>query len=164
MKCRHLTRVYFFMKRPLSILIQNFSDVDIGICCLGNIYRPQRSWGKVMFLQASVILLTGGYLAPPTRADTPRDQTPPGADTTPQTRPPRSRHPLWSRSPPGPDPPGSRHHPPLDQTPPEQTPRADTPRSRHPPGPDPTRRACCEIRSTRGRYASYWNASCLSCR
>ena len=25
-----------------------------------NFYRPQRSWGKVMFLQASVILLTGG--------------------------------------------------------------------------------------------------------
>ena len=25
-----------------------------------NIYHPQRSWGKVMFLQASVILLTGG--------------------------------------------------------------------------------------------------------
>ena len=25
-----------------------------------NIYRPQRSWGKVMFLQASVVLLTGG--------------------------------------------------------------------------------------------------------
>ena len=24
-----------------------------------NYYRPQRSWGKVMFLQASVILLTG---------------------------------------------------------------------------------------------------------
>ena len=23
-------------------------------------YRPQRSWAKVMFLQASVILLTGG--------------------------------------------------------------------------------------------------------
>ena len=28
------------------------------------IYRPQRSWGKVMFLQASVILLTGGCLVP----------------------------------------------------------------------------------------------------
>ena len=41
MKCRHLTRVYFFMKRPLSILIQNFSDVDIDIYCLGYIYRPQ---------------------------------------------------------------------------------------------------------------------------
>ena len=25
-----------------------------------HLYRPQRSWGKVMFLQASVILLTGG--------------------------------------------------------------------------------------------------------
>ena len=24
-------------------------------------YRPQQSWGKVMFLQASVILLTGGH-------------------------------------------------------------------------------------------------------
>ena len=28
-----------------------------------NYYRPQRSWGKVMFLQASVILLTGGVLS-----------------------------------------------------------------------------------------------------
>ena len=27
-------------------------------------YRPQRSWGKVIFLQASVILLTGGGLVP----------------------------------------------------------------------------------------------------
>ena len=29
-----------------------------------NSYRPQRSWGKVMFLQASVILLTGGVCYP----------------------------------------------------------------------------------------------------
>ena len=28
------------------------------------IYRPQRSWGKVIFSQASVILFTGGYLLP----------------------------------------------------------------------------------------------------
>ena len=27
-------------------------------------YRPQRSWGKVIFSQASVILLTGGGLVP----------------------------------------------------------------------------------------------------
>ena len=27
-------------------------------------YRPQRSWGKVIFSQASVILLTGGCLLP----------------------------------------------------------------------------------------------------
>ena len=42
------------------------------------------------------------------------------------------------------------YHTPPEQTPPEQThpPRADTP----PPGPDSS------IRSTSGRYASYWNA------
>ena len=73
-----------------------------------------------------------------------------------------------------PDPPGSRHPPgpgtPPEQTPPEPgTPRtrqplppgADTPSSgsRHPPGPcTPPRTADCSIRSTSGRYASYWNA------
>ena len=38
-----------------------------------------------------------------------------------------------------------------------------TPQSRHPPKEQtpPRRRACCEIRSTRGRYASYWNAILL---
>ena len=66
-----------------------------------NFYRPQRSWGKVMFLQVCVILFTGGeYL---TRY-TPRPGTSPG------------------------------------------------------PGTPPRRRACWEIRSMRGRYASYWNA------
>ena len=86
-------------------------------------YRSQRSWGKVMFLQASVILLTGGV-----------PQTP----LPEQTHPPPSRH----------TPPGSRH-----------TPRADTPREQTPPPWEQTSRpACCEIRSTRGRYASYWNA------
>ena len=29
-----------------------------------NYYRPQRSWGKVMFLHVSVILFTGGCLVP----------------------------------------------------------------------------------------------------
>ena len=49
------------------------------------------------------------------------------------------------------------------------TPLADTPLgrhcpSRHPPGqtPSPLRSACWEIRSTSGRYASYWNAFLLS--
>ena len=40
-----------------------------------------------MFLQASVILLTGGYLTPRSRhappEQTPREQTPPGADIPP---------------------------------------------------------------------------------
>ena len=45
--------------------------------------------------------------------------------------------------------PQTRH--PLDQA---------SPRTRYPPGPGthPRCRACWEIRSTRGRYASYWNA------
>ena len=58
---------------------------------------------------------------------------------------------------------------PPDQTPPP--PRDQAPRSRHPPGPGtpprtrhtppeqtPPREADCSIRSTSGRYASYWNA------
>ena len=54
-------------------------------------YRPQRSWGNVMFLQVSVILLTGGGVVclsacwdTPPVADTPL----PGTDT-----PLGSRHP-----------------------------------------------------------------------
>ena len=58
----------------------------------------------------------------------PSEQTPPGIDTTP-----RSIHP---------SPTGTRH--PLEQTP---------PRNRHPQGS-----VSSEIRSTRGQYASYWNA------
>ena len=72
-------------------------------------YRPQRSWAKVMFLQASVILSTGGAVC---GRETPRRADPPGPDT-----PPRTRHP------PGPDPPGP-DTPPLE---------ADTPGTRHPP-------------------------------
>ena len=41
-------------------------------------YRPQRSWGKVMFLQASVILLTGvGCLPQCMLGYTPPEQTTP---------------------------------------------------------------------------------------
>ena len=59
-------------------------------------YRPQRSWAKVMFLQASVILSTTGRCLPQWMLG----YHPPGADT-----PPGSRHP------PGADPPRSRHPP-----------------------------------------------------
>ena len=49
------------------------SNVKIIIrCFLYNFYRPQRSWGKVIFLKASVILLTGGGgTSHHPRADTP---------------------------------------------------------------------------------------------
>ena len=114
-------------------------------------YRPQRSWGKVMFLQASVILLTGGVSASvhagihPPRADTPRVDTPleqtppgsrhpPGADTPPWEQTPPGSRPPTADTPPGADPPqeqippGSKHTPPGSRHPPQQTP----PRSRHP--------------------------------
>ena len=75
---------------------------------------PATKWGKVIFSQASVILLTGVRGLPQCMLG---------------YHPPRSRHP------PGADPP-------------EQTPRTRPPWCR----------ACWEIRSTHGRYASYWNA------
>ena len=87
-------------------------------------------WGNIMFLQASVILLTGEGSASVHAGIPP----PLGADTPPASR---SRHLPWEQTPP----PGSRH--PQEQTlpeadtppcPPEQTPPgADTPGSRHPP-------------------------------
>ena len=109
-------------------------------------YWPQRSWAKVIFLQASVcprggrgVCLSAYWDTHPPLEQTPPDQahTPPGADTPPQTRPP------------GPDtpPPRSRH------------PRTRcTPRTRHTPPREPD----SGIRSTSGRYASYWNAFLFS--
>ena len=135
-------------------------------------YRPQRSWANVMFLQVCVILFTGGGCLPqrmlgyppeqtPPRADTPWEQTPPRADIPLEQTPPPSRPPSRYLPPPEQTPTWSRHPPRADSlgadTPlPEQTPppRADTPSwSRHPP-PE----ADYGIRSTSGRYASYWNA------
>ena len=58
---------------------------------IGNNYRPQQSWGKVMFLHLSVILFTGEGVCLSACWDT----TPPWKHT-PQKAPP---------------PPGSTHHP-----------------------------------------------------
>ena len=78
-------------------------------------------------------------------------QHPPQSRPTPQTR----HHPL------GADPPGSRHspsrHPPRPGTP-HPSPLAQSMLGDTVPHPPPRRRACWEIRSTRGWYASYWNA------
>ena len=132
-------------------------------------YRPQRSWGKVMFLQVCEILFTGGeYLTmytpwtmytpldqehPPWTRYTPRTRYPPGpgtplgTGTLPQTRYiPRNRYTLQTRyillGP---------STPPWDQVHPQ-------PGMPSRPGTPPGTR---EIRSTRGRYASYWNAILL---
>ena len=77
-------------------------------------------------------------------ADTPQEQTAPRADnTTPRGNTPREQT----------TPPQDRADPPVSRHP--AVSRHPLPWSRHPPSP---RRACWEIRSTRGRYASYWNA------
>ena len=72
---------------------------------------------------------------------------PPGADT-PGTR---SKHP----PPPGVDNPLGPGTLPKSRPPREQT---HPSRSRHPRKQTPLCSACWEIRSTSGRYASYWNA------
>ena len=140
---------------------------------------------KVIFLHLFVILFTGGGVVvvsnkalrqtPRTRHTTPpqtRHTTPPGPDTPPLwpgTPPPldQTHHPPWTRynTPP---PPHQAHHPP-DQAHLPRT-RHTTPRTRHttpprpdiPPGSRPPREADSGIRSTSGRYASYWNAFLFS--
>ena len=92
--------------------------------------------GQVMFLQASVILSTRGVClsacwdTTPPRGRHPPDQTLPGS----RPPPPGADHPPRAEHPPGAD-----HHPP-DRTSPRE---ADS----------------GIIRSTSGRYTSYWNAS-----
>ena len=115
-----------------------------------------------MFLQVCVILFTGGV---PDQVLPPRTRYPPGtrySPPPPQTRytpsgpgtPPRTRY-----TPPGPDtPPHGPGTPPQDQAPPHGP--GTPPGPGNPPigpGTPPPR----EIRSTCGRYASYWNAFLL---
>ena len=50
----------------LTILSKkNYLTYHDSISNCNYIYRPQRSWGKVLFLQASMILLTAGGDPPP---------------------------------------------------------------------------------------------------
>ena len=75
-------------------------------------YRPQRSWAKVMFLQASVILLTGGMSAS-VHAGIPHPQeggTPPpqGRRHSPRKEAPPTLPPSPKETPPEGDPPGIR--------------------------------------------------------
>ena len=88
--------------QPKSPLLSPFTSTIIHCECKlkgpltpsesEHFYRPQRSWGKVMFLHVSVILFTGG--SAPLHA---------GIYTPP---PNRGRHPSQTRHPPG-----TRHPP-----------------------------------------------------
>ena len=130
-----------YVQRPIMYNAKFYSGVEFPFELIGqtyivlfaesvtDFYRPQLSWGKVMFLQVCVILFTVGgvQVHPPTRY-TPWDQV----------------------HPPGPGAPLRTRYTPLDQVhPPDQV----TPGPGTHPNPGTT-----EIRSTRGRYASYWNA------
>ena len=106
-----------------------------------------------MFLQVCVILFTGGSTLP---------GTPPRTQCTPQTRCtplPQTTYTPGTRNPPGtryttPPPPRTRYiYTPLGPSTPPLVPGIP-PRTRY----TPRCRVCWEIRSTRGRYASYWNA------
>ena len=138
---------------------------EISLCPQGRFYRPQRSWAKVIFLQACVcpqggrgVCLSACWDTSPREADPPEsrhppEQTtpqeadppgsrPPGLGTPPQSRhPPEQTHPPLGRPPWEQTPPQTRH-PPWEQTPPdqappqEQTPREQThPLEQTPPGP-----------------------------
>ena len=114
-------------------------------CC----YRPQRSCGQGnIFTPVCHSVHRGGSAS--MHAGIP---PPPGSDTTtpPRIRPPWIRHHQPpDQTPPQIRPPRIRHHHPPDQTPPRTR---QTPPIRHPPW-----EADSSIRSTSGRYASYWNA------
>ena len=77
------------------------------LCRLGYYYRPQRSWSKVIFSQASVILFTGGVCLSACW-DTIPHQAPP------DQAPPRTRHPPPHLGPV--PPPGTRQAPILGDT------------------------------------------------
>ena len=88
-------------------------------------YRPQRSWAKVMFLQACVCPQRGvstsvhAGIPPQTRHPPGADTHPPGADThTPRPgTPPDQTH-----NPPEQTPPHRTRHSPLGADPPDQAP------------------------------------------
>ena len=123
---------------------------------------------KVIFLHLFVILFTevggvcsGGGVVSQYALRRPQSRHPPGADTSQEQTPPEQTPPPQSRppqehTPPRADTPQSRQPPEQADTPSgaDTPPRVDTtpPRSRTPPEAD------SGIRSTSGRYASYWNA------
>ena len=124
-------------------------------------YRPQRSWAKVIFSQTCVknSVHTGGVwgcLPQCMLGYTPRPAGRPPLEQTP----PRTKHVSRILSTWGGRVSASVH---AEIHPPDQ---ADPPRSRQipPKQTPPSREADSSIRSTSGRYASYWNAFLLLLR
>ena len=160
---------------PECILVY-MGTLYVNYIILGHIYRPQLSWGKVIFSEACVknfVHKEGclphcmlGYTPGPEAGTPSQEQTPSGT---------RGRHPSQDQrqTPPGADLPGTKGRPPPGADPLQdkrQTPQTSgrhppRTRGRHPPRTrgrhPPWHSACWEIRATSGRYASYWNAILL---
>ena len=108
-------------------------------------YRPQRSCGQGNIFAPVCHYVHRGEGVVSHKVLRQRQNPPPGQGTHPQSRPP----------------PPDQTHTPLNQTPPPQTRHTPPLDKAHPPtrhSPPPPREADSGIRSTSGRYASYWNA------
>ena len=82
------TLVYFDYNTTVSVKVRYTDQVPfpaVTICDINTFrfvlsqkkHRPQRSWGKVMFLYVSVIMFTGGCIPACTEEDPPRAEPPP---------------------------------------------------------------------------------------
>ena len=111
-----------------SHAVTEAADAEAARVCY--FYRPELSWAKAMFLQASVILLTGGGVpgpgTPPRTRYPPRPGTPltrytPQDQVAPHIRYPPTRYTPQTRyTPPGPVTPPGSGTPPRPGTPPNQ--------------------------------------------
>ena len=147
----------------IGIFIVQFSYVPVFLLyVMDDFYRPKRSFGQGNIFTSVchsvhrgggclLQIFGGGACSKFFWGGGAWTGTPPLAGTPlPWQAPPSpGRHPPWQAPPSG-------RHPPLAGTPPpgRHPPLAGTPPGRHPPRQAPPPR----IRSTLGRYASYWNA------
>ena len=149
----HQNACYIVLTKSIVLLIVVRYSLVLGIIFTS---RNEVS-AKVIFSQACVMnsVHRGGVSAPNLGGGAWSGTPPPGRHPPLQAgTPPPGRHPPSRQAPPlqaGTPPPG--RHPPSRQAPPLQA----GPPSRQAP-PPLSRQAPPRIRSTLGRYASYWNA------
>ena len=132
-------------------MISKHSDCELANVRGVHFYRPQRSWGKVIFSQACVKNSVHRGLP----EQTPLGRHPPGQAPPGQVPPHGQAPPPGQAQPPGQAPPPlagtppiRHHHPSNGQAPIRQTPSL----GRHPQA------VHAGMRPTHRRYAFYWNA------
>ena len=118
-----------FTKRVILIKRIDWERLRLRTDC--DYYRPQRSWAKVIFSQACVknSVHSGGRVSASVHAGIPpRSRHPP---EPPGSRPPQSRHPPGADTPRPDTPLGA--DPPEQTAPQSRSPRADSTQTGHPP-------------------------------